>query len=100
MKKVQHVVLLKFKPAETAATVAKCFSALEELTRLIPGLERFSGGENTSSEGLTKGFTHAFVMTFTNSQARDTYLPHAEHERVKQLVLPHVEDVIVVDYEM
>ena len=33
-------------------------------------------------------------------KARDAYLPHPEHEKVKQMLLRLVEDVVVVDYEM
>jgi N-dimethylarginine dimethylaminohydrolase len=98
-KKVQHVVLLKFKRSVSDTTVRECFAALAQLQQLIPGLEHFSGGPNTSTEGQTKGFGHGFVMTFRDEAARDAYLPHPEHERVKRLLLRHVEDVIVVDYE-
>jgi N-dimethylarginine dimethylaminohydrolase len=99
-RKVQHVVLVKFKPGTPTVTIAESFAALRQLPQLIPGLEQFSGGPNCSSEGLSKGLTHGFVMTFRDAAARDAYLPHPEHERVKQLVLPHVQEVIVVDYEV
>jgi N-dimethylarginine dimethylaminohydrolase len=99
-RKVQHVVLLKFKPGVAAASIAECFAALARLRQLIPGLEQISSGPNISKEGLHQGFTHAFVITFRDAAARDAYLPHPEHEKVKQMLLRLVEDVVVVDYEM
>jgi N-dimethylarginine dimethylaminohydrolase len=98
-RKVRHVVLLKFKPRLAADTIQTCFDALRRLRDVIPGLEDFTGGPNISTEGLSKGFTHSFVMTFRDRAARDEYLPHLEHEKVKQLVLPHVDDVVVLDFE-
>jgi hypothetical protein len=38
-------------------------------------------------------------MTFKTAEDRDTYLPHPEHERVKELVIPCVDDVVAFDFE-
>ncbi|MGF1578087.1 MAG: Dabb family protein [Gemmataceae bacterium] len=99
MAKVNHMVLIQFKDGTSEQTIAKCFQALAGLQQIIPGIEHFSGGHYSSPEGLNKGFTHAFVMTFHTPEARNTYLPHPEHEKVKEFVLPYVEDVIAFDYE-
>ena len=32
-------------------------------------------------------------------QSRDIYLPHPEHERVKALIVPHLENVVAFDCE-
>ena len=66
----------------------------------IPGIEDYVSGANCSPEGLNQGYTHGLVMTFTDAAARDAYLPHPDHERVKQAVLPHVESVVVFDFEV
>jgi len=94
---VTHLVLLKFK---AGAQVDSCMAELARLKSLIPGLLSFSGGANTSKEGLSRGFTHAFSMVFESTNARDAYLPHPEHERVKELLLACLEPegVVVVDY--
>jgi len=47
---------------------------------------------------LNDGFTHGFVMTFDSPQSRDRYLPHPEHERVKEIVVPNLERVMVFDF--
>lgn len=38
-------------------------------------------------------------MTFESEEARDNYLPHPEHERVKAEILPCINDIIVFDFE-
>ena len=96
---VKHLALVKFKPGTGDAKITECFEAIGQLKNSIPGILDYSWGPNNSPEGLNQGFTHGFVMTFTNAAARDGYLPHPEHEKVKELVLPHVESVLVFDYE-
>ncbi len=91
MPQVKHVVLLKFKSTTTPQKVREMFAALDGLRGKIPGLLDFSGGPYSSGEGLNKGFTHGFVMTFADAQSRDTYLPHPEHEKVKQIIFPELD---------
>ncbi len=100
MKKVQHMVLLKFKDNVSHATIDECFAALADLQGLIDGIEHFSGGAYSSPEGLHRGYTHGFLMTFRNTEARDAYLPHPKHERVKAMILPHLDEVLAFDYEV
>ncbi len=100
MEKVQHMVLLKFKEGTPEATISACFTELASLKERIPGIEHFSGGPYCSPEGLNRGFTHGFLMTFQDSEKRNDYLPHPEHEKVKQMILEHLEDVVAFDFEM
>ena len=64
----------------------------------IPALLSMQHGSYQSPEGLNDGFTHGFVMTFDTPQSRDAYLPHPEHERVKDIVVPNLERVLVFDF--
>ncbi len=100
MNKVQHLVLLKFRDGTSDQAVAECFAAVAELPAKIFGIEYCAGGPNVSPEGLNRGFTHAFIMTFASAQARDAYLPHPEHEKVKELLFRHLADALVVDIEV
>lgn len=99
MAKVHHVVLVKFKNGTNDERIAEIDAALRGMQGHIPGLEHISGGVYSSPEGLNDGHTHGYIMKFTDAAARDRYLPHPEHERVKQFVLPHVEKVVVFDFE-
>jgi hypothetical protein len=93
------MVLLKFKSATPSAKIDELFSELAGLQSIIPGITRFVGGPYASGEGLNKGFTHGFLMEFTSPEARDVYLPHHEHERVKGMIIPCIDDVIAFDFE-
>lgn len=99
MAKIQHMVLFKWKPGITEDALADIFARLATLEEVIPGIEHFGGGPYSSPEGYNQGYTHGFLMTFTDEQARDRYLPHPEHEKVKQVILQWAESVIAFDFE-
>lgn len=100
---IHHLVLLKVRPDVPAAAVEHVLGRLAALRAEIPGLLSFAGGPYSSSEGLHRGYTHGFVMTFTDAAARDAYLPHPAHEAVKGLVLEVLDGglagVLAFDFE-
>ncbi len=99
MSQIQHMVLFKFKPEVTPKKITEIFSQLAQLQQLIPGITYFAGGPNSSLEGLSQGYTHGFLMTFESVDARDTYLPHPEHEVVKAALLQCIDSVLAFDFE-
>jgi len=100
MAKIKHIALFKFKEGTTDKQVQQTLNELMELSENVPGIEDYVAGLNNSPEGLNKGYTHGFVMTFTDAAARDAYLPHPEHERVKTAVLPLIEDLVILYFEV
>jgi hypothetical protein len=88
---VHHLVLFRFRHDLPQEAVPAVFAELRALGERIPGITGFSGGVDGSKEGLTRGFTHGFQMTFTDAAARDAYLPHPEHQRVVEQLLPLLE---------
>ena len=100
MAKVKHIALLKFKEGTTPEQIDQTFDQLLELSESIDGIEDYVSGVNNSPENFNQGFTHGFVMTFKDGYARDTYVVHPNHERVKAAVLPNVESVLVFDFEV
>ena len=96
---VQHIALFRFKPGTAAETIQRATDDLRRLSKVIPGITDFSIGTNNSPEGLADGLTHGFVMKFKDAAARDAYLPHPEHEKFKSFVRPHIERVVVFDYD-
>ena len=100
---IHHMVLLRIRSDVPPKSVASVFGAIDALRRQIPGILSFAWGPYSSPEGLERGFTHAFHMTFVDAKARDAYLTHPEHERVKALVLPvlagGIDGVIAFDFE-
>jgi quinol monooxygenase YgiN len=101
---IRHIVLLKCKPETSQAEIEQVFAALAALKESISGILAFEAGENNSPEGITRGYTHAFTMDFADEQARDNYLPHPEHEKVKvqigQILAEGNESVLVVDFSI
>src|SRR5688500_16361496 len=98
MAKVQHMVVVKFRAPEGESKIKPLFAALAELPRRIPGILHFSGGPYASAEGLNQGFTHGFLMTFTDVRARDMYVMLLEHQRVVGEYLPFIENVLAFDF--
>lgn len=97
---MRHIVIFKYKPAATDAQIEKVTSAFKELQNKIPGIVAFEHGINDSPENKNFGFTHVYTMTFEDAAARDTYLPHPEHQKFGELLgeLDILEDAFVVDY--
>lgn len=100
MPQIQHIVLFKLKPEVTTEKTTELFRLLAELQQLISGITYFAGGPYSSPEGLNQGYTHGFVMTFESVDARNAYLPHPEHERVKAVLLTCIDSVIAFDFEV
>jgi len=65
----------------------------------MPFIIGFEMGPNISTEGLSKGFTHCYVVTFKDQQGRDEYLPHPAHKAFVEKLRPILEEAFVVDYE-
>lgn len=97
-KQLRHVVLFKFKDSASAEDIAKVEAAFSALPGKIPQIRDYEWGTNNSPEGLDKGFTHCFLLTFDSEEDRAIYLPHPDHKAFGAVLSPHLEDVLVVDY--
>ena len=96
---LRHVVLLKFKANTTAADITQLEDAFRTLgTVKVSQVKEFEWGTNVSKENLDHGFTHCFILTFTNEQDRDAYLVHEEHVAFVDMLKPHMEDATVLDF--
>jgi hypothetical protein len=100
MENVRHVVVFKYKPGTTQEQIDQVTAAFRELQNKIPGIVSFEHGVNDSPEGKNLDFTHVYLLTFENAEARDIYLPHPEHKKFGKLLgeLKVLEDAFVVDY--
>ncbi len=100
---ITHMVLLKVRRDAHRPDVAQVFADIGELQRKIPGITSYTWGVYTSKEGLNRGYTHGFCMTFLDAPARDAYLTHPEHEKVKGKVVEilegGIEGALAFDYE-
>ncbi|MCA9060925.1 MAG: Dabb family protein, partial [Planctomycetaceae bacterium] len=74
---LRHIVIFKYKPEVTAAQIDEINQAFHALQYRIPEIQHFERGINNSPEGLDKGFTHCYQVTFASEEDRAVYLPHA-----------------------
>ena len=97
---VRHVVVFRFKPDASPAKIRQVTDAFAALKNQIPGILAFEHGVNDSPEKLDQGFTHVYLLTFTNAAARDAYLPHPAHKAFGALLgsLGVFDAAFVVDY--
>lgn len=97
---IRHFGMFQFQPGVTAREIDECFSEMKGMVGKIPGLLDMEHGLYESAEGLNDDFTHGFIMTFDKAASRDAYLPHPEHERVRDIVVPRLERVVVFDFSV
>tara|TARA_B100000029_G_scaffold485093_1_gene538027 strand:- start:60 stop:485 length:426 start_codon:yes stop_codon:yes gene_type:complete len=98
VKKIRHVVCFKFKEDATDAQIRKVEKAFAGLKKKIPEIKGLEWGVNNSPEGLNKGFTHCFIVTFADEKGREIYLPHPDHKAFVEILKPILDDVFVIDF--
>ena len=97
-KALRHVVMFKFKDESSPEDIQKVVDAFMELPSKIDVIQDFEWGTNNSPEGLSQGFTHCFLVTFKSEEDREIYLPHPHHKAFVEVLGPHLDKVLVVDY--
>lgn len=95
---LRHVVMFKFKETAKKDDIRKVREAFSALPSKIPQIHSYEWGTNNSPEGLDKGFTHVFFLTFKSVEDRAIYLPHPDHKAFGDVLGPHLDDVLVLDY--
>ncbi len=95
---LRHVVMFKFKEDADPIAIKKAEDAFVDLPNKILQIQDFEWGINNSPEGINKGLTHCYLLTFYSEEDRDNYLPHPEHKAFGALLDGILEDVTVVDY--
>jgi hypothetical protein len=62
--KLRHMVLFGFGKAQSPAAIAEVIRRFVDLKALVPGIDDFEWGENSSPEGLDHGHSHVFLAQF------------------------------------
>ena len=81
------------------ANVKEIENAFRALPGTIPEIAAFEWGTNNSPEGLAQGFTHCFFVSFRDAKGREAYLPHPAHQAFVDVLKPHLDKVLVIDYD-
>jgi hypothetical protein len=95
---LRHVVYFSFKDTSSPEDIQGVVDSFRNLQNEIDGIESFEWGVNSSPEGINQGLTHAFTLTFYSDAARDAYLPHPSHKAFGEILGPHLDKVMVLDY--
>lgn len=95
---LRHIVLFQWKEETPQSKVRDIQNAFCALPSKIDLIYDFEWGLDMSVEGKTEGYTHCFLVTFLSEGDRAIYLPHPEHKALSELMKPHMEKVLVLDY--
>ncbi|WP_436323277.1 Dabb family protein [Vibrio cidicii] len=97
---IRHLLLVKFKQSADSLEIEKLKGLFAAMPEKVDGVLAVEWGENDSPspEGKNQGFTHSVLMTFADEAGRQNYLPHPEHDVLKQVFRPLLEDIVVCDY--
>ena len=95
---IRHIVTFKFKTEATPADVQKIEHEFAGLKAKISQVQSLEWGKNISPEGLAKGFTHMWVVTFADMPSLKTYIDHPDHVAFVNLLKPSLDDVFVFDF--
>jgi hypothetical protein len=95
---IRQILLFKFKNSADSLQIQAFFTAWKAFEK-NDGIHSIEYGENISSEGDDKGYTHAAVVTFDSEISRDNFLTSSEHiELCDAYLYPVLEDIIIVDF--
>ncbi|MCF6284725.1 MAG: Dabb family protein [Candidatus Hydrogenedentes bacterium] len=98
VKVLRHIVMFKFEESTSKTEVQNIVDAFVALEGKIDIINAFEWGTNVSKEGLDKGLTHGFTLTFKSQEDLDAYIVHPDHKAFVGLLGGKLADVCVFDY--
>ena len=101
---IRHIVLTKFKPETSEATVKDIYEGLAKVADRLAGASGFLGGRSESPEQIERGYMHGFTIDFESWEALGTYADDTAHKSLgAQLVANAVggmDGILVLDLEV
>lgn len=95
---LRHVVLFSFKASAGRAEVAEIETAFTRLPSQINLIQEYEWGTDVSPEGIARGYTHCFLLSFASATDRDAYLVHPAHQAFVASLQSVLEQALVIDY--
>ena len=95
---LRHAVLFKFKDTSSPEDIKKVEDAFRALPSKIKEVAGLEWGTNNSPENLNQGFSHLFFVSFKTEKDREVYLSHPAHKAFVEVLGPHLDKVLVLDY--
>lgn len=97
---LKHIVIFKFKQASSQEAIEEIVASFLNLKNENTGILEIDWGENVSPENHHQGFTHCFTLTFQSLNELNKYQLHPKHLDFQEVLIPHMEKVFVVDYNV
>lgn len=91
-----HIVLLKPRAEASPREIATALEHVQALQQAIPGIVSVQVGENLNGSN-NQGYTHGFVMQFTDVETFKGYAPHPTHRPVSEELRRISENIIDFD---
>ncbi len=95
---IRHILLIKFTTTANIDEINELKAGFESMPLKVEGVSSVEWGLNDSPEGKNKNYTHAVLMSFVDDDGRNSYLRHPEHDELKKLFRPILDDLVVFDY--
>ena len=100
MAQIRHVVMMAFKDGTPQETIDGLIADYRALPESIDTMKRFEWGTEVGISTHTAGFTHCFISTFDAVEDVREYGPHAAHQAFVEALDPHLERILVFDFEL
>jgi hypothetical protein len=95
---IKRVVLFTFKAGTEDSRIDQFFADLSAAGRSVAGVEDFVSGPYSSDDNLNQGYTHAFVMTFQDDNARKAFGDDPGHQNAVGSIQDSFENVLAFDF--
>ena len=95
---LRHIVLFEMKPGTSEEALAAIEAAAYQMKTDIEVIQAIEWGQNIAANTRNQGFEYALLVTFASEEDLAIYGPHPGHDAFKAVAIPHVEQVLVVDY--
>ena len=96
---VEHLVMFKFVDGTDETQLEAVTEGLRSLRTKVPGILELTAGRNFTQRA--RGYHLGLLVRLRDREALAGYGTHPEHLRVVEtLIKPHLDELIVLDYEV
>lgn len=101
---IRHIVLIRFRPEVSDATIFAIFDEIAAIKAYIPGVIDIRSGKSQSPEQIERGYMHGFTVDFEDWDALQAYQDHPDHKAAGAKLVAGavggIDGVLVVDFEV
>ncbi|EKS6646033.1 Dabb family protein [Enterobacter hormaechei] len=97
---IRHILFITLTDDASPDDINAVRLAFLRIPRLVKGVTRVEWGVNDSPEDKNARYTYCVLMTFADEATRQYYLPHPDHDALKTLFRPVLQDIVVLDFTL